>query len=91
MKTPNLLKVAIAAAGGTRVVSAELLVTPTTVSRWINGSTQFPAEKVAWLCEEGGNIIERKRLACWLADRQDGKRREALVDKRSAFIEKASA
>jgi DNA-binding transcriptional regulator YdaS (Cro superfamily) len=80
----NLLKIAICAAGGSKAVALGLKVSPVTVSRYISGAIPFPADRIAWLCTEGGDIIEGKRLAAWLADREAEKTRARVLAKASA-------
>jgi len=75
----NLLKIAIVAAGGTTKVAASLGVQRATVSRYISGDLPFPVEKVRQLCDEGGDIIDAKRLTVFLADREAERARAKVM------------
>lgn len=75
----NLLKIAVTAAGGTKSVSKKMGVHISVCSRYINGAIPFPPEKVAWLCAEGGDIIDAKRLTKFLADREAERARAKVI------------
>ncbi len=66
----NLIRVAVAAAGGTSAVADMLGVHPTTVSRYISGRINVPSVSAAATCAAGGDVVSVRKLLAWISLRQ---------------------
>lgn len=54
--TPNIIKVAVEAAGGRNKIAAHFGISPWTVTCWTRKHS-LPAKYIVRLCELGGNVI----------------------------------
>lgn len=70
MHTPNVIKVAIEAAGGTSRVASELDLIPDTVRLWIRKHS-MPDKHIMKVCQLGGDLITRNQVR----DYMDSKRK----------------
>lgn len=70
MHTPNVIKVAINAAGGPSRVATELELIPETVRLWIRKHS-MPDKHIMRVCQLGGDLITRNQVR----DYMDSKRK----------------
>jgi hypothetical protein len=80
---PNLLKLAIVAAGGNSVIAARYGMSRGMVSAWVARGS-FPPDKVADLCGLGGNVIKADSLLGYLADIAAEKARARVLERAAA-------
>lgn len=64
---PNLIKVAVEAAGGRTVVAAALGIDTWTVTNW-QRIARVPAQHIRVICAMGDNIITPERLLAYIEE-----------------------
>jgi hypothetical protein len=62
---PNLIKVAITAAGGRETVAREFGITAWGVGNWTK-TAGIPANRIRRLCELGDNIVSAEQLLAYI-------------------------
>jgi DNA-binding transcriptional regulator YdaS (Cro superfamily) len=68
---PNLMKLAIVAAGGTLAVAARHGVRAETVSRWISGDLTPPPAIITDLVAAMGGLVTEAQVLGYIADRAE--------------------
>lgn len=62
---PNMIKLAIQAAGGSKRVAAEFGISARGVSQWSESST-VPSRRITRLCELGENVIRPEQILTYI-------------------------